>query len=178
MKFRIITTACAALVLAGCNNSSDEELSGEALEMDDVAAAVADMDMLLSAGQYQATTELVEFSVEGMPPEVKRMAEQSFAEEGAKGHSYCISEDMTPEQWISQMNESECTVSSVEQNGAALNAVLQCNDTEGMNGRVEMSGTADGTSSDMEIRFAQQIPGVGEAKMHLKMKSERTGDCT
>lgn len=178
MKLPYLATVCAALALAGCNSSPEEELSEEALSMEDVAGAAADMDLTLVPGEYRSTTELIELSVPGLPDQVQQMAEQAFAEGAGSGHTYCVTEQMTSEDWLSSMNESECTVSRFDEEGGTLNAVLQCNDPQGMNGRVELTGTAAGDSADMEMRFTQQFAEMGEGTIQLRVLSERIGDCS
>lgn len=178
MKLRLITSACAVLALAACDNTPDEELSDEALSMDDVVAEAADLKMTLSPGEYRATTELLSFEMEGLPPQMKQMAEAAFADGAGAGHTYCVTEEMTSESWLSEMNESDCTVTSLDESSDGINAVLQCNDPEGMNGRVELAGSADGDSANMEMRFNVDIPGMGEGRIHMRSSSERIGDCS
>jgi len=177
MRKLTLIAALAPFALVACNNSADEDLSDEALSMEDVAAQAADLDMSLSPGEYRVSSELVEFSLEGLSPQMQQMAESGFAEGAASGHTYCVTEEMTSEDWISSMNESECTVTSIDEASDGISAVLQCNDPEGMNGRVELNGSADGDSADMEVRFNVQVPGMGEGRVHMRSKSERIGDC-
>ena len=177
MKLRLITTVCAVLAVAACNNSPDEELSDEALSMDDVVAEAADLEMTLSPGEYRSTSELVSFEIEGLSPQMQQMAEAAFADGAGAGHTYCVTEEMTAEDWLSQMNESECTVTSLDGSSEGIDAVLQCSDPEGMNGRVELAGNADGDSANMDVRFDVDIPGMGTGRIHMRSASERIGDC-
>jgi hypothetical protein len=178
MKLQFLAPVCAALLLAGCNSGPEEELSEEALSLDEVAAAAQDMDLTLAPGEYRTTTELLAFDLPGLPPEAQQMAERAFAEGAADGHTYCVTEEMTSESWLSQMSESDCTVSRFDDEGGSLNAVLQCSDPEGLNGRVEMTGIIAGDSADMEMRFTQEIPGMGDGAIALRLQSERIGDCS
>lgn len=177
MKLRHAMPVLAAFALAACGGDAEDDLADEALSMDEVAAQASELEMRLEPGEYRSTAELIEFDMPELPAETMALARQAFAEGAASESTYCLTEQSTPEQWISQMNESDCTVSRFDSSDGALDAVLQCRDAEGMNGRVEMNGTADGTSADLEMRFRQQIPGLGEGTIHMRVKSERIGDC-
>ena len=175
MKVRLIlSVAAAALTLAACGSSKDEDAKDAALSADDVGAG----DLTLTAGQYSSQVELVEFDLPGLPADVKSMAERAFAD-GAKEPSLtCVTKDSTPEEWISEMNQSNCTASDFKQSGNSFTATMQCKDAEGLNGTVNFEGTVGGDKVQMEARFEQAIPQVGTAKMHMRVTGTRVGDCS
>lgn len=177
MKLTILAPVGAALLLIGCDSAPDEDLSEEALSMEEVAAEAAEMDLKVIPGEYRSTTELIEFNLPGLPAQAQQMAEAAFAEGAGSGHTYCVTEEMSSEDWLSNMNESDCTVTRFEETGGTLNAALQCTDADGLNGRVEMTGTASGDSANMEMRFTQQIPQMGDGTIRMRVISERVGDC-
>lgn len=177
MKLHILAPIGAALLLVGCDSSPDKDLGSEALSMDDVVAGAADLDLQVVPGEYRSTAELIEFSLPGLAPQAQQMAESRFAQGAGGGHSYCVTEEMGAEGWLSNMNESDCTVTRFENAGGTLNATLQCTDAEGLNGRVDMTGTAAGERADMEMQFTQVVPDMGEGTIRMRVVSERIGDC-
>lgn len=178
MRSLPIAALAAALALSACGSSSDEELQDEALSMGDVAGDGSLGDLKLAAGQYSSTVELLEFDLPGIPPEIKQMAERAFAVGASEPTLSCVKEDSTPEQWISDMNESKCAVSELTQSGNSFAAKMQCSDPEGMNGTVQLDGTVAGDNVQMEARFEQMVPDMGTAKMHMRVTGTRVGDCS
>lgn len=166
----------AAFALAACSGGADEELEGEALSADEVAAVEADF-ALPQPGQYTTTQELLEFSLPSLPEAQMAMIRQQFAAGAAQPHSYCVNEAMTREEFLSQTAESDCTVARNNGSGENIDLVLTCNAAEGVTGRVAMKGTATEDSSDLEMSFTQPIPGAGDSTIRMRVKSQRTGDC-
>lgn len=164
------------LALAACNNS-DEDLSDEALSMDEVMADFRDNGVMPQPGEYSASYELVSFDmVEG---QVRDMAalEAAFAEGAQEQTSFCVTDAMDRESWISAMTDNSCTISSLTAEGDALDLSMTCQAEEGPQGRIVMTGTAGETYSDLEMTFTQPIPGMGDANVVMTVETQRTGDC-
>tara|TARA_A100001391_G_scaffold205109_1_gene203549 strand:- start:27914 stop:28447 length:534 start_codon:yes stop_codon:yes gene_type:complete len=177
MKARLLLTAtAAALTLTACGSSTDEELKDEALSIGDVTPGSGDLK--LAAGQYSSKVELVEFDLPGLPDDLKKIAERAFADGASEPSLSCVTEDSTPEQWISEMNESDCEATDFTQSGNSFSATMECKDPEGLNGTVDFEGTVQGDNVQMEARFEQVIPEMGTAKMHMRVNGTRVGDCS
>ena len=177
MKARLIlSVAVAALTLTACGSSNDEDLKDEALSADDVSPGSGDLK--LAAGEYSSKVELVEFELPGLPADVKRMAERAFADGASEPSLSCVTADSTPEQWISEMNESDCTATDFSQSGNSFSATMQCEDPQGLNGTVNFEGTVGDDNVQMEARFEQAIPEMGTAKMHMRVTGTRVGECS
>lgn len=177
MRIRHALPVFAAIALAACSGSADEELAGEALSADEVAGAAAAEFVMPRPGQYRTTQELVEFTMAGLPAEQMEMVRSQFAAGASEPHSYCVSEQMTREQWLSDMAESDCTVSSSAANAEGINMVMSCTGAEGAVGRITLNGTTTTEGSDMEMSFTQAIPNMGDSTIRMRVKSERVGDC-
>lgn len=177
MNLSRLAPLLALVALAACAGEADEELQNEGLSAEDVAAAPVDFAVPLAPGQYRTTSELIDFSMPSLSEEARRTAAAAFAQGAGEGHTYCLAAGATSDQWLSSMNESACTVSRLEEGEGRIDAVLQCSDPTGLNGRVEMSGTMAQTSADMELRFAQAIAQFGEGTIRMRVVSQRIGDC-
>lgn len=178
MRIRFALPLLAAATLAACSGSADEELADEALSADEVAGAATEADFPMPrAGQYSTTQELIEFQMPSLPAEQLAAARAAFATGAAEPHTYCVAEDMTREQWLSNMAESDCTVSRSTAGAEGIDIVMTCNGAQGVTGRVAMKGTASEDASDLEMTFSQTIPGAGDSTIRMRVKSERTGDC-
>lgn len=181
MRFYHALPVIAALALAACGDKSDSELQDAALSADEVsgeAASVATDFALPEPGQYRTSQELLEFSLPSLPAEQMEMVRAQFAAGAAQQHTYCVNEEMTHEQWLSNMSESNCTVARGNSGSGAIDLVLTCNGEEGVTGRVEMKGQTSSNGADMEMTFAQAIPNMGEGTIRMRVKSERVGDCS
>lgn len=177
MRIRHFMPVFAAIALAACSGSADEELADEALSADEVAGAAAAEFTMPRPGEYRTTQELIEFTMAGMPAEQMEMVRSQFAAGAATPHTYCVNEQMTREQWLSDMAESDCTVSSSTANADGIDMVMSCTGAEGVAGRVALKGTTTAEGSDMEMTFTQAIPNMGDSTIRMRVKSERVGDC-
>lgn len=168
----------AAALLSACGDDPDEDLSGEALSMDEVIAQGQDNGIMPQPGEYSISSELV--SIEMETGQVADMAalEAAFREGAAEQSSFCVTEAMDREAWISAMQDNSCALSSIDAQGESIDLAMTCEAEDGPQGRITMTGTAGQTSSDMEMAFAQPIPGVGDANIVMNVATQRTGDCS
>lgn len=166
----------AGLALAACNNS-DDELADEALSMEDVLAEIEDNGIMPQPGQYIADVELISFEMPGATTIDMSVLQQEFAEGAASNSTYCVTEEMNREAWISEMTDNSCTVSRLTADGSEIDLAMSCTAPDGPQGRILMTGTTTETGSDMEMAFNQPIPGIGDASIRLRVSAQRTGDC-
>ncbi|RPF72302.1 DUF3617 domain-containing protein [Aurantiacibacter spongiae] len=176
IRHRVFALAIA-LTLAACGSDADEDLSGEALSMDDVMAEAEDGGIVPQPGEYRTRLELVEMSLPGMPEDRMDMVRRAFAEGAGQNNTYCVTGDMDREEWISQMTDNDCSVSRFSAEGGDVDLSMTCRAADGPQGTISMTGTADETSSDMQMQFQQPVPGMGDASVRLRVRSERIGDC-
>lgn len=167
----------AGLALVACD-SSDEDLTDEALSREEVSGASLDNGRMPAPGEYAISYDLV--SVEMVNGQVRDMSalEAAFAEGAEEQGSFCVTEAMDREAWISAMTDNSCTLSRLSAlESGEIDLAMTCEAEDGPQGRITMIGTAGESSSDMEMTFTQPIPGVGDADIALRVATERTGDC-
>lgn len=177
MRLIFALPAIAAMALTACSNSAEEEVGAEELSASEVLAAADEAGIVPRPGEYENTSELLEFSLAGMPADRLELVKQAFAEGAAQKATYCVTEEMTSEQWLSEMAESDCTVSRFEAADGKLDMAMSCASEDGLSGRVAMSGTASEEGSNMEMTFQQDIPNMGDAQVKVRVQSQRIGDC-
>lgn len=177
IQLRHLMLIAAPLALAACNNA-DDDLAGEALSAEEITELGA--EIVPTVGEYRTTQELVSLEVPGAPPAAVAAMRAAFAE-GASGEetTYCVADDQSLEDWVTDMAESNCNVTSFTADGGVVDAVLACNSTDGgIIGQVGMKGTATDTSADMEMSFRQPLPDASEAMITMRVTSQRVGDCS
>jgi hypothetical protein len=176
MRFTPFLPLAASLVLSACGGGADEQ--GEGVSVEDALAEAQDNGMVPKPGQYRSTQELLELSVDGVPDSQLAMMRDGFAKGAAHESTQCITSDMTREQWVSNLAESNCKITRFDTSGGELDVAMTCTSEDGINGEMTMKGTSTEESSDMVMSFKHQLPGMGDAKMRMRVKSERIGDCT
>jgi hypothetical protein len=174
MRMKLFVPLAAATALAACGGGADDE----AISMEDAMEEMADSDFMPRPGQYRTSQELLEFELAGMPENQMEMVRQAFASGAAEESTYCITEEMTREKWISDMAESNCTITRFDTSGSEIDVAMSCEAEGGINGEMQMTGSSTGDSSDMVMNFSQTIPGMGEGKIRMRVQSERIGDCS
>ncbi len=167
----------AGLALVACGDSSDEDLTDEALSMDEVMASGQDNGIKPQPGEYSVAYDLI--SVDMIRGQVEDMAalEAAFAEGAQEQTSFCVTDAMDREAWISAMTDNSCTISRLAAQRRNIELAMTCDAEEGPQGQIIMAGTTSETSSDLQMGFTQPIPGVGDANIVLKVETQRTGDC-
>lgn len=164
----------AAFTLSACSGD-DEAVSDEALSADEVAAVIEDNGLQPGAGEYSVRTELISFEAPGLADVSVAEARAEFESGAGAPYLYCLTDGITREAWLSQMVESECTLSRFSANSDALEGVMNCTASEGLNGRVEISGTSDADSSD--LRMTATVPtAAGEGTVRFRVLAEATGE--
>ena len=176
MRISMCAAVLAAFALSACGDNAEGDLNDEALSMEEIEGEMDDFAMP-QAGEYRSMPELISMEGDGIPAGVQEMMKQAFAEGANMESTYCLTEQMTREQWVSSMAESNCTVSKFDTSGNNIDAVMACNSPDGLAGTVAMTGTMNDNSSDVEMTFDQEVPEFGAIKMKMRVKSERIGDC-
>ncbi|MGB3795329.1 MAG: DUF3617 family protein [Alteraurantiacibacter sp.] len=167
----------AGFALIACSDNEDEDLTDEALSMDEVLAQGQDNGIMPQPGEYSIDYDLASFKM--VSGQVQDMAalQAAFAQGAEEQSSFCVTEAMDREAWISAMTDNSCSVSRLDANDGDISLAMTCQAEEGPQGRITMAGTTSDTSSDMEMDFTQPIPGIGDANIVLQVQTQRTGDC-
>lgn len=168
----------AAVALAACGGDADEELTDEALAMDEVLAADVDTIALPTPGEYSTNFELVSVEVPGASSVDMDALRAAFQEGAGEQTSFCVTEAMDREAWISAMTDNSCTVTRINAEGSDITMTMTCAAEDGPQGDIQLTGTQGETGSTMEMTMTQPIPGHGEANIVTRLTSERTGDCS
>ena len=175
MRLRHLMLIAAPLALAACDKTEDE-LADEALTAEEISAMGA--EIVPAVGEYRTTQELVSLEMPGAEDAMLEAMRAAFADGAAEEETtYCVADDQSLEDWVTDMAESNCNVTSFAVVEGVVDATLACNAPEGVQGQVTMKGTASDEAADMEMSFRQPIPDNGEAMITMRVKSERIGDC-
>lgn len=175
MRYIHVLPLLAAAALAACSNDPDEALTDEALAEGDVIPVIEDNGVMPAPGEYSTREELVELDAPGMTEEQIAEMRSAFAEGAADPHLFCVTAETGREQWLSDMVESDCTISRLTANDTAIEGAMICSSEESFNGRVEIAGrTAQGGSN---LRMTYVFPTeAGEGTVVLQVVSDPTGE--
>jgi hypothetical protein len=169
----------AAILLAGCGDKAGENGEG-AVSHEEAAAAAAGVPAP-QPGQYRTSVELLEFEIPGMTDQMKAQMRSIVGGELAKGNTSCLTPEEAaangPKRMAENMAEGNCTFNKFDVSGETISADMQCTGDDGLTSHVLMSGTMTQTSSDMTMTMDHAMEGVGQVRMKMHLKSERTGDC-
>ena len=177
-----IMAALAALLLAGCGGSQPEEAQGEALTVDQAAAALEETGRL-RPGQYATTVEMLDVSIPGMPGAQGEALAQMIGGKAATRATFCLTPEEAeqgPERMVEEMANADCRVESLDTRAGSFSADMHCTAPQAGEGDYRIEGTMTDESSTMTMRVDQAVPGVpGSPRVRLEMRvdSQRTGDC-
>ena len=164
----------AALALVACNKD-DPATDGE-LNASDVDAAIADNGVMPQPGEYTTSETLVELDAPGMTEESIAAMRAAFNDGAQDPHLFCVTEETTRDQWLSDMTEANCSFSSLQADGDELTGVMSCTSEESFNGRVELGGITREAGSNLTMTYVFPTQ-AGEGTVRLQVVSEKIGDC-
>ncbi|AKQ41734.1 hypothetical protein CP97_06430 [Aurantiacibacter atlanticus] len=163
----------AALALAACNNDDDEALTDEDL----AGSTIQDNGAMPQPGEYATTVELIDFVDPDLDQATMARARSEFEIGAAEPSLYCVTEETTREVWLSDMTEATCTLSRFTADGNSLDGAMTCSSDIGLNGPLEMTGTAGGQSADLRMSYTMP-EDAGAGTVTMRVLSERIGDCS
>ena len=173
----------AAILRAACGGAeTDADGDGDGAISGEEVAAEASGLVQPRPGQYRASLELLEFDAPGMPPEAKQQMQQIFASGLSEGNSFCMTEEDVaqggPEQIVKNLAESDCEMKTFQVSGGSVVAEMQCERQGAKANTVRIEGEMTPESSVMTMDMTQDMAGVGEMNMKMRVNSQRIGDCT
>ncbi len=173
---KYLFASIAALNLAACggNNSADADGDGEITGAE--VAEMADEMVKPEAGQYRATTELVELEAPGAPPEAVEMMRGMMS----RSFEYCLTQEEADrgfEEMARESQDENCSFEKFDVDGGDIDAVMTCSGQGEGTMRMTMQGSGGRTSSEMTMTMEGNIPGQGEGRMVMNTSHERIGDC-
>lgn len=175
---RIIFIAAAPLALVGaCSSGGDADGDG-AISQEEAAAEAA--NLRLEPGQWEATVQLTEFEMEGMPEEMRGAMREQMGQ--PQTSTTCI----TPEQAANPQAEmfgddgnDDCTYSEFNMSGGNMLIAASCQSGDmpaPMNMRMEGSYTP--TSYEMTMNMDMAEGPTGPMRMSGQVTGRRVGECT
>ena len=179
-KLILALPVLAAFALAACGSDSDAEMAEDGISADGISAELAAAETP-RPGQYRTTQELLEFTLPGLSGDMESMVRSAFAEGAADENTYCLTADEAENsrtEMLSNMAESDCSVSRFDMSGGAIDAAMTCPTGDGISGDVTMTGTMSGDGADMVMNFGAEVPTMGTAAIRMRVVSERIGECS
>lgn len=161
----------AALALTGCQDEepglTDEEMAA--------ASGVVDNAVMPKSGEYSTGVELVELDAPGKDDATIAAMRDAFAEGAAEPHLLCVTQDTTREEWLSEMNEAQCSLTRLTAEGNSFDGAMTCSSEDGLNGPVDIAGTVGEAGSDLTLT-AKVPTGETEATVRFKVTTQSTGE--
>ncbi len=139
------------------------------------------------AGLYTTTTELVEFSVPGLPPEQADRMRAQMSGLSDEAQPYCLTESEAEKGYEDMLREigeaagdMSCSFTRFDADPPRLDAQLGCSGPMGMSAELGMQGTTTAESFDvtMDMEASNRMILGGVMEMTMKIASSRIGECS
>ncbi len=180
MRKTLAIPMIAAFALTACGSDADPSAEGEPIALEDAVEEMGEAEMP-TPGQYRTTQELLDIELPGVDEQFVEMLRANFAEGAGEENTYCLTPEEAAngrEEMLAGMAESDCTVTRFDVSGGNIDAAMSCPTGQGVSGDVTLTGTMDATSADMEMNFSASLPQMGDAKIRMRVQSERIGECS
>ncbi|WP_379545950.1 DUF3617 family protein [Qipengyuania sp. DSG2-2] len=180
MKSRLALVAAVPLILAACGDAPTEVDPNDAEAM----AELADNMVKPAAGEYEVTSELIDFEISGLPKDQSDMMRGMMEGGFSQTTKYCLTEEEAEagfEESIREMQsaQGECDYKKFAASGSSLEAEMTCNGPDGSVANMAMEGSLSETEQDITMTMdatSPEMPGDG-MKMKMRMQSKRIGEC-
>jgi len=167
-KSIVILPLVAAIALAGCSKEKEAPGGEKGAGAPDVSAATIG----LKPGQYEATVEMLELNIPGMPAEMgKEMAKRASAPKV----TYCVTAKdaaQSIKDMIGKAQTGTCEFKKYDVSGGHITTEMACKNPQGGEGTIKTTGTI--TSDGMETTGEIDFP---EMKAKTRSTFKRVGDC-
>ena len=177
MRFGILAASAVALSLAGCSSETDADVDGDGVVSQEQMAEAAKYAVKPAPGKYKSTARLVDVDIPGAPDNVVEMMRGSMGEQTSET---CLTQedaDKGFEEMAKGSQNGDCTTNKFVVNGGDIDAEMTCAIPGQGEMKMTMDGTGTSTNMDMTMTMEGEMPGMGPAKMTMKIVSERIGDC-
>jgi hypothetical protein len=163
-----ILTLAVAIALTGCSKEKEAPAGEKSSGTGDVTAATIG----LKPGQYEATVEMLELSIPGMPAGMgKEMAKRASAPKV----TYCVTAKdaaQSVKDMIGKAQTGTCEFKKYDISGGHIATEMACKNPTGSDGTIKTEGTI--TSDGMETTGEIDFP---EMKAKTRSTFKRVGDC-
>lgn len=170
-----IPAALAAFALSSCGGSAEPDTDGDgSVSMSEAAEAASASGLRPEPGLYRVTTQFKGMKMSGVPAE---MSGEGLGFTNTMEH--CVTPEEVErgfEEMIKDGQDGSCSYEKFAIDGGEIEGVMVCESSEGEM-RMEFTGTATPTSTEMDAVMSSSVPGMGEGTMNFHVKHERIGDC-
>lgn len=177
----LLTAAAGLLILSACSRQAEQDV-GSATNMSTNQVAEKLDSVKLEPGEWEATQEIVDVQLNGLPQGVSQDAVTRMIGQRTS-FRHCV----TPEQaakpsadFLSAQKDANCTYSNLEMENGQVSANMTCAVPQQDKGRMEIAMDGrylpDSYDIDMNVNTTGLANGLS---MTMKMKSSgrRVGDC-
>lgn len=168
----------AALLLSGCGKN-DKAASGP-MTAEQVASKMNEVK--LEPGEWEATQEIVDVQMTGLPKDAPASAMQQMV-----GQKNTVKHCITPEQaakpgadFLAAQKDAKCTYANMDMTGGTINGAMTCSAPG--NPKAVMKMTLKGTYQPASYAMAMEMQSEGMQQgmgmtMKIKSQGKRIGDC-
>ncbi len=181
MKALLTGSVLALLLLSACSKkASDDAAAGKPMSSGDIAAKMDSVK--LEAGEWEATQEIVDAKLSGLPKGVPADAMNRMI-----GQRTTVKHCVTPEQaanpsaeFLSAQKDVKCDYSTMDMRGGKVKAEMHCAIPQqpGAKMKMVMSGTYLPANYDLAMTVdTSGLPNGMGMVMKMKTSGKRIGDC-
>jgi Asp-tRNA(Asn)/Glu-tRNA(Gln) amidotransferase B subunit len=174
MRSLLLAPLVAAIALTACKNDTvvAENESAEA-----VAEKVAESDIRMKPGRWEATMKMDKMEIPNLPPQAKAMMDKQIGVTQTQASCLTPEQAERPAADFFQAGASGCKYDSFVMAGGKLDAAMVCTE-RGAEVKIDMTGTYS------ETNYALTMNMAGEAQPGMPMSTQMTiaarnvGECT
>lgn len=163
-----VLTLAVAIALTGCSKEKEAPAGEKGAAAPDVTAQTIG----LKPGQYEATVEMLELDIPGMPA---GMAKEMAKRTSAPKVTYCVTAKdaaQSVKDMIGKAQTGTCEFKKYDISGGRISTEMACKNPTGSAGTIKTEGTI--TSEGMETTGEIDFP---EMKAKTRSTFRRVGDC-
>jgi hypothetical protein len=174
MRFLLLAPLVAALALSACKNDA---VVAENESAESVAKKVAESDIRMKPGRWEATMKMDKIEMPNLPPQAREMMNRQIGVTQTQASCLTPEEAERPAEDFFQSGASDCKYDRFVMAGGRLDAAMVCKE-RGAEAKIAMAGTY----SDTDYALTMNMEGEAQPGMpmstQMTIAARRVGDCT
>jgi hypothetical protein len=174
MRPLLLAPLLAALALSACKKDT---VVAENESAESVAKKVAESDIRMMPGRWEATMKMDKIEMPNLPPQAREMMNRQIGVTQSQASCLTPEQAARPAEDFFQSGASGCKYDRFVMSGGKLDAAMVCSE-RGTEAKIAMTGTYSDTDYAMKMNMEGEAQPGMPMSTQMTIAARRVGECT